>query len=221
MRKWRFRERKRLTGNRQLRCGRAGTQGRLFLSLWTHAQWDQLVPRLTKWFHAGNISSSSKTGLGKQDIEGRYECEPFIHSFIQQIFTERLPSARPYAWCLEYIKGQKGQGLGSLWRAQSSRGRRSIHQIFSFVLSHACLSLSGFLCFHSRSFGSCLELHPALHSVHSPPLQPLLPEAPLSIPEEMTGVMDGSVHRLTALVWVLAVVSDGCYYLIIDRFHYL
>lgn len=129
-----------------------------------------------------DISSSSKTGLGKQNIEGRYECEPFIHSFVQQIFTERLPSARPYAWCSEYIKGQKGQGWGSLWRLQSSRGRCSIHQIFSSVLSHSRLSLSGFLCFHSRSFGSCLELHPALRSVHSPPLQPLLPEAPLSIP---------------------------------------
>lgn len=123
----------------------------------------------------------------------------FIHS--ANIYSESLLSARPCAQCLEYINKQKGQGLGSSWRSQSSRGRQSINKMFTSVLSHSLHTLSWFLCFHSRNFGSCLDLHlPALHSAHSQTLQPLPPRPYFPLPEEMTGVMDGSAQCLTALV---------------------
>lgn len=61
-------------------------------------------------------------------------------SFIQQIFTESLLTARPCAECLGYIHEQKGQD-GVSWRPQSNYGQgdmrkmRFFTQLFDSVVS--------------------------------------------------------------------------------------
>lgn len=105
------------------------------------------------------------------------------HSFIHSanIYTESLLSARLCAQCLEYINEQKEQGLGSSWRSQSSRGRQSINKMFTSTLNHSLLTLSWFLCFHSRNVGSCLICTSLLyilltHRLYSPsPQGPTFP----------------------------------------------
>lgn len=136
-----------------------------------------------------------------------------VSPFLAQSANIHWGPSECQALCLGYIR-QKVTRTGVLMEIVVSQRGHSISKLLYFSVHsdlHFCIltvQTSGYarVCIHCFLLG------------HSGPLRCPGPHPSTA---EMTGMMDGPSLHLTALVWVLAVVSDGCYYLITDRFHYL